>query len=427
MRKKLKIGLGLFVSVLLIMSLVGCSGDQVASTYQVDVGVVEGEGSVEVNPNKESYEEGEEVSIEAIADDNWVFVEWRGSISSENREETIVIDNDMTVGAVFEVDQDITGEGTADDPYMIYTAEGLRMMEEDYEAYYQLARDIDLADYGNWDPIGNFDDPPNTLFSGELDGDGFSIKNASIANDDPYGLTGLFLIILGSRIQNLNIVDADVQGVEDVGVLAGRSVFSEINDVSVKSSTISGDFNVGSLVGSLYADSVIENSSAEDVEIIGEDVLGGLAGLMGNEVLISQSYFNGTVEGNDKVGGLTGRILKPHDDEEEAPVIKNSFAVGAVSATGDVAGLVGENYGDVINSYAAVEVDAFGPEESSGGAIATNNGSVEGVYYDKEVSGMDDENKGEPKTTEEMMTKSTFSEWDFEEVWAIEDGYPFLQ
>ena len=73
-----------------------------------------------------------------------------------------------------------------------------------------------------------------------------------------------------------------------------------------------------------------------------------------------------------------------------------------VTGTNDVGGLVGFNYAS----------------------------SVTSCYYDSETSGCSDIGYGEPKTTTEMKTQSTFVDWDFTDVWGIDpaknDGYPYL-
>jgi Synergist-CTERM protein sorting domain-containing protein len=52
-------------------------------------------------------------------------------------------------------------------------------------------------------------------------------------------------------------------------------------------------------------------------------------------------------------------------------------------------------------------------------------------YYDEDVSGVSDNGWGTPKSTFEMKSQSTFSGWDFDDVWAIDsgvnEGYPSLQ
>jgi hypothetical protein len=64
-----------------------------------------------------------------------------------------------------------------------------------------------------------------------------------------------------------------------------------------------------------------------------------------------------------------------------------------------------------------------------GGLIGSLKGSVDNSYYDKETSGLSVSAGGTPKTTEEMMQQATFENWDFTNVWAIDEGssYPYLQ
>src|SRR5690606_1913414 len=56
--------------------------------------------------------------------------------------------------------------------------------------------------------------------------------------------------------------------------------------------------------------------------------------------------------------------------------------------------------------------------------------SISNSYYDTETTGQSDTGKGEGKTTAEMKSISTFSDWDFSEVWEINhenNGYPNLR
>ena len=427
MREKMKAFLGILVAVVVLFSLSACDSSSTtpeASFYQLETEVLEGRGTVEISPDKDTYEEGDRVEIKAVPDENFNFVEWTGAINSSDKEETIVIDDDMTIGVVFEVDQNITGEGTEENPYRIYTAEGLQLMGEgnySTNAFYELAKDIDLADI-EWTPAGSFNDPPESFFSGSFDGKGNLIENMTIDHDDNFA--GLFHMIYEGEVKNLTISNAEVEtppSAGEAGILAGQAIRSNISNVVVVESFISGGSNVGGLLGTLY-EGIVENSSVQ-AEVEGEDNLGGIVGGINAEAVISNSFFDGSVYGDACAGGLAGWSSGTGDDSE----IKNSYALGTVSAVNYIGGLVGDNAGYVTNSYAAVEINMRDSEGDSGGAIGINYGTIEGVYYDKQLSGMDDEGKGEPKTTQEMMTKSTFSEWDFEEVWAIEDGYPFLQ
>lgn len=72
--------------------------------YPLDV-TVEGGGSVEENviqSKMADYEVGTEVELNAIADDGWVFVEWQGDLTGSENPQTLTMDEEKSVTAVFE-------------------------------------------------------------------------------------------------------------------------------------------------------------------------------------------------------------------------------------------------------------------------------------------------------------------------------------
>jgi|GEM_PF-2307197 len=85
-------------------------------TYVLDVEIV-GEGTVDVEPEREEYEEGTEVTLTAVPDEGWHFHEWTGDAEGTEEEITIVMDDDKEITAVFEEIQtyeltvDVEGEG----------------------------------------------------------------------------------------------------------------------------------------------------------------------------------------------------------------------------------------------------------------------------------------------------------------------------
>lgn len=72
--------------------------------YSLEV-TVDGEGSVEENiiqSKMADYEVGTEVELNAMADDGWVFVEWQGDLSGSENPQTVTMDEEKSVMAVFE-------------------------------------------------------------------------------------------------------------------------------------------------------------------------------------------------------------------------------------------------------------------------------------------------------------------------------------
>ncbi len=65
----------------------------------------DGNGSIDVDPDQSSYHYGDEVTVTAEPDDGWEFVEWQGDLSGSSNPETITMDEDKQITAVFEAQQ----------------------------------------------------------------------------------------------------------------------------------------------------------------------------------------------------------------------------------------------------------------------------------------------------------------------------------
>ena len=119
------------------------------------------------------------------------------------------------------------------------------------------------------------------------------------------------------------------------------------------------------------------------------------------------------------------------------------------------AGFVGWNYGTIEHCYSNATVTGgygigFAYSNGSDGTIIncyskaslsnsrkkygfgySNSGKVTDCYYDKDRAGTSSTNKGTPKATLAMKMSSTYTGWDFENVWDIDadinDGYPHLR
>ncbi|MBS3782096.1 MAG: VCBS repeat-containing protein [Candidatus Thermoplasmatota archaeon] len=69
--------------------------------YELTINI-DGEGSVDVNPDQDVYEEGTDVTLTAVPDEDWEFVEWTGDYTGTEEEITITMDEDKEITAVFE-------------------------------------------------------------------------------------------------------------------------------------------------------------------------------------------------------------------------------------------------------------------------------------------------------------------------------------
>jgi len=133
---------------------------------------IEGGGSVEQNvveAKTTDYEHGTVVELTAIADDGWRFLEWQGDLSGSENPETITIDEEKSVTAVFELDDfslevDIVGEGNVHQE-IVETAE-----KTDYESgtTVELTAEPDFGwTFVEWQGDLQGDENPQTILMDE--------------------------------------------------------------------------------------------------------------------------------------------------------------------------------------------------------------------------------------------------------------------
>lgn len=248
-----------------------------------------------------------------------------------------------------------SGTGTADDPFMIKTAEQLallaKIVSDDMIAvidmHYKLAADIELSEGDRqWTPIGIGEGP----FAGMFDGDGHVVRGMSIIDDEgTYMAAGLFGTLAGN-VESLGledfVIDVDSQY---TGGLAGFLMSGD-----VKRTYASGDLRIttgiaGGLIGAMgfeekdtiwkvsdsYATCNITSTAdvviyarGEDEEVPPSRWLGGLVGaaMLNSEIATSYSWSTMTGEGTAGTakGGIVGLTLGVRDDEYDlVPLITN--------------------------------------------------------------------------------------------------------
>ena len=134
--------------------------------------------------------------------------------------------------------------------------------------------------------------------------------------------------------------------------------------------------NLG-LFSVLHANGRIQNVGLLDAEVAGTGTTSRIGGLVGqNFGAIINSYVMGSVTGmSNDVGGLVGTNRN---------VITSSYATGNVNGNRDIGGLAGFNEGSIIDSYAKGNVNG---NERSGGLAGFNGGSIINSYATGNVTG----------------------------------------
>ncbi len=84
--------------------------------YKLDVGTF-GEGQVDIEPDRDEYEEGKNVTLNATPDDGWEFGSWEGCVVSSATEINVTMNESKSIDALFlekppyDLDINISGEG----------------------------------------------------------------------------------------------------------------------------------------------------------------------------------------------------------------------------------------------------------------------------------------------------------------------------
>ena len=293
---------------------------------------------------------------------------------------------------------------------------------------YELRRDLDFnaaASYNStsnkvawttgasWQPIGSFSHPFNSVF----EGDGHTIADLQI-NRVSHNYIGLYAVVgADGKIINVQLLDVDVKGRSRVGAFAGFNRGAIIN--SYVAGEVSGNQGIGGMSGQNHG-TIINNYVV--VAVIGSFDIGGLVGQNNSNGLITNSYTAGTVTGISRSGGLVGNNF--------GSIIDN-YATSTVTGGSNSGGLVGEHWGQITNSYATGAVTGG---SNIGGLVGRNRGggSATASYWDTDTSDINSSAAGAAKTMIELQSPTdatgiysdwSSSSWEF----GSSEDYPILR
>ncbi len=306
------------------------------------------------------------------------------------------------------------GSGTSTDPYQIATLAQLRRLSEtsaDWGSYFVLTSDINASDTKTWNsgagysPIGT----TATNFTGQFDGQKYTISGLYINRPSTDNI-GMFGYSSEATIKNIGLTSVDITGDENVGGAMGYANSSTFINCHT-TGTVNGNLYIGGLIGNTYSGTV--NNSYSEGKITGLIDVGGFIG--SNSANVISCYSTSDVEGSSDVGGFFGLNSSAN--------ISNCFATGKVigsTIVGEFMGsttalrlkncyAIGVNTPDSIPRFIGINhssniYNCF--YQKSGTSVGIKTNKVSGV----EVTGLE---------TSDFASKSTFTNWDFSDVWVI--------
>lgn len=307
----------------------------------------------------------------------------------------------------------------SDETILISTPQEFIDINNKLFAKFRLTANIDLTGiefYG----IGSGDTP----FTGSLDGNKFAILNPVVITEGD-NTKGLFNATNNAKISNLGVYNFSFSGSAttgdksvDLGGLVGSCKNTTISNCYLTGTVIGRD-HVGGFVGG-NCEGVTITDSYVDAEIIGGSQVGGFFGVTaGDNIVIKNSYFAGSVKATSRAwaAGFIGLIDRPGTIE-----ISNCVSIGDAASVDAAGAFIGGNGGDLTNPHATIK---FTNNRCNANAIITTNGNQ---WTNQTLAGGTVE---EPitKVISELKQKETYTDlgWDFEKTWVIGgDKYPEL-
>ena len=216
-------------------------------------------------------------------------------------------------------------------------------------------------------------------FGAIFEGNGYTISNLFIDRSGSDGVALFGQVASNARIRNIGLIDIQVTGRYYVGGLIGRNYNALISD-SYATGSVSGEYRIGGLIGYSYSNSTVSNSYTS-VSVIASGRASNIGGLIGvNWGIVVDSYASGSVVVNESDGRSVGGLVGSNYG-----TINSSYASGSVVVNGnigsDISGLVGYNRGTINNSYASGRVVINGSRGSDiGGLVGYNDGTITNSY-----------------------------------------------
>ena len=207
-------------------------------------------------------------------------------------------------------------------------------------------------------------------FSGVLDGDGHKLTGIETKGGDNQGIIGY--MIKGGILRNLNIEGFKLEyGIKNVGSVIGYNWFGTVENLNINNVNIMGNDNIGGLFG--FETGKAAGINANNIIVKGNSNVGGLAGYSGGDV--SEITIRGNVEGNSNVGGIEGIRVRGYGSTSLRSAIVNVNVKG----NSNVGGAVGDN-GQTVTGIIIESGDIEGITFCGASNGATNS------YYSEKVN-----------------------------------------
>ena len=210
-------------------------------------------------------------------------------------------------------------------------------------------------------------------------------KDVTVVNSEISGSTRIGGVVgdsLADSFETVLVKNTSVEGTGDnIGGISGKTLSSEMSFSQVESTTVIGSgSSTGGAVGYLDS-STVTNVITKSVVVDGERYVGGIAGFANRNTsasTISNAIVQGTIEGNDDVGGITGYSNL---------TLRNTIMIGEVIGQDKVGGLVGTQAGNDVQIEGSSFTGNVSGDGSVGGLVGEASSIIRSSISIAEVRG----------------------------------------
>ena len=302
-----------------------------------------------------------------------------------------------------------TGDGTSDNPYIIYTTAGLDKLASDVNGgnnyagkYFELGNDIDYSEVpltldggkSNYTAIGKYNGSNDIMtFSGHFDGKGHTISGIRITKDGggfKYSYQGVFGYIRNATVKNVKLTDTRITAADHIGGIAGFNSASTIENCHVTNTvTIQSNGNseiyLGGIAGELHDYNGVDpcvRGCTSAATVSGDTEVGGIVGKLYDGSIIDCLYLGTSVTGTYHIGAIVGHNV----NNTLSNNYYTTYGLGGIGsdtgATGsDVAGACFANEYPAATGAMGAVVSTYGTGDYTGMTVYTEGLAYNGKYY----------------------------------------------
>jgi hypothetical protein len=347
----------------------------------------------------------------------------------------------------------VIGDGTAKNPYPLIKASDVDDIRNGLSSFYKQYCDISLADYGagydhgrGWNPVGNGTQP----FRGGLDGGGYQLSDLYVKLPLTQGTRGgLFNYTEGADLRRIKIVNAYLSAESCAPLVGETAVATMVTDCHVLNTSLDVHGASAGLVRVAWVGTKIDLCSAETSSTTNSCAFGGIFNNAEGAVISrSRAVVNIKALNFDHSYSPSGSPWYNADSFCGFGVLAAGCEIydcyargktyGSLWTTGfiQVADFSAENSKDTIvqRCFSAVLLTTFvhppdDPQKAGFVQERSAGSQIINCHFDKTLAGTPDTAGGKSETTANAKKQSTYTGWDFANIWQINEGvdYPKLR